>query len=114
MAAATTPLGATEHLVSPAELSRELQAREAARAADVRAATAFFERESARLERAGLDVKEVTAAVAALDADSLERLGQRIAAVDGDVAGGALNNQELTYVVIALATAVLILVIVAA
>ncbi len=108
------PLGAAEHLVSPAELSRDLQSKEADRTHQERAVTSFFQRESAQLEKAGLNVEEVTAAVAALDGDSLERLGQRVSALNADVAAGALNNQELTYIVIALATAVLILVIVAA
>ena len=113
-AVSTVPLGAAEHLVTPAELRQDLQAKEADRADQLRKVKAFFERESPRMERAGLDAQEVTAAVASLDGDALERLAQRVGAIDADVAAGALSNQELTYIVIALGTAVLILVIVAA
>ena len=56
----------------------------------------------------------MTAAVAALDSETLQRLAERVSAVNADVSAGALSNQELTYIVIALATAVLILVILAA
>lgn len=46
--------------------------------------------------------------------DELSELSRRAEQPDQTVVGGALNNQQLTYIVIALATAVVILVIIAA
>ncbi len=103
-----------EHLVSPADLRNDLAAKEASRSEQVRKVTEFFDRESAVMKAAGLNVSEVKSAVAALDDASLAELGQRTAAIEAEVSGGSLNNEQLTYVVIALAAAVLVLVIVVA
>ena len=113
-ALSTAPLGSAEHLVTTDELRQEVRAEETARRARARTLETFFECQAARLEEAGLDAQEVTAAVAALDSETLLRLAERVSAVNADVSAGALSNQELTYIVIALATAVLILVILAA
>jgi len=49
-----------------------------------------------------------------LNDQELARLAARAEKANSDFAAGSLTNQELTYIVIALGTAVLILVIVAA
>jgi hypothetical protein len=61
-----------------------------------------------------MDAGKIADAVALLDDAELARLSQRASKAQADFAAGALSNQELTYIVIALATAVIILVIVAA
>jgi hypothetical protein len=66
------------------------------------------------IKRAGFDRNTVVRAVATLSDDELSRLSARAERAQQDLAAGALSNQELTYIVIALATAVIILVIVAA
>lgn len=66
------------------------------------------------LQTARLDGNQVRNAIATLDDQELARLAARAEKAKSDFAAGTLTNQELTYIVIALGTAVLILVIVAA
>ena len=63
---------------------------------------------------ARLNGEQIRSAVALLDDQELARLASRAEKANSDFAAGSLTNQELTYIVIALGTAVLILVIVAA
>lgn len=66
------------------------------------------------LAKSGMDAAEIVSAVSVLDDESLSRLAAQAFDAQQDVAAGSLTNQQLTYIVIALGTAVLILVIVAA
>jgi hypothetical protein len=66
------------------------------------------------LNAARMDAGKVVEAVAFLDDAELARFSERASQAQADFAAGALTNTELTYIVIALATAVIILVIVAA
>jgi hypothetical protein len=66
------------------------------------------------LADAHIDSNRVQKAVAALSGTELEKLAQRTTRIQSDFAAGALSNQELTYVVIAIGAAVLVLVVVAA
>jgi hypothetical protein len=76
----------------------------------------FFAQETVRnvLDKAGISSERVDKAVSALNADELARLSARTSKIHSDFAAGALSNQDLTYIVIALAAAVLVLVVVAA
>ena len=76
----------------------------------------FFAQETVRnvLDKAGISSERVDKAVSALNADELARLSARTSKIQSDFAAGALSNQDLTYIVIALAAAVLVLVVVAA
>ena len=56
---------------------------------------------------------QVTAALPLLGDEELAQLASRAERAQADFAAGALSNQEITYILIALATAVIILVIVA-
>jgi hypothetical protein len=56
----------------------------------------------------------VEQAIPLLNDEELSRLASRCRQVESDISGGELNNQEMTYIIIALATAVIILVLVAA
>jgi hypothetical protein len=105
-----------EHVVPPAELRQRLRAAGEARQRNLARFDRLLSREAVRgaLRSTGLDAGQVRGAVAQLDDDELARLAARAEQVDRDIAGGALTNQQLTYIVIALATAVIILVIVAA
>jgi len=62
------------------------------------------------LAAAGIEFSRVEQAVAALDAESTARLAARAREVNRDFAAGALSNETLTYIVIALATAVIVLI----
>ena len=66
------------------------------------------------LDSVKMDGTQVRQAVPLLNDEELARLVSRAGKIQNDFAAGALSNQELTYIVIALATAVIILVIVKA
>jgi hypothetical protein len=66
------------------------------------------------LSGAHIDSERVRKAVSALDAGELAKLASRTTQIQNDFAAGALSNQELTYVIIALGAAVLVLIVVAA
>jgi hypothetical protein len=110
------PLSAVEHLVSSTDVRQQLADREESRSQNVQRLTEFFQSSAATqaLAKAGMDAAEVNKAVASLDNDALETLAARAVNAQRDLSAGALNNQQLTYIIIALGTAVLILVIVAA
>lgn len=61
-----------------------------------------------------IDSKRLEKAVSALDAGELAKLASRTTQIQQDFAAGSMTNQELTYIVIALAAAVFVLIIVAA
>jgi hypothetical protein len=107
---------ADDHVVNPSELHRSLLEASNQHEKNLASINTFFSTESARqaLGNAGISPTRVEQAVSALDGEELARLASRVEKVRKDFAGGALSNQELTYIVIALATAVIILVIVAA
>jgi len=109
-------LSAADHVVPAEALTQQLEADSARRAANEQSLRELFQSESARktLNAAGLDAEQVTTSVAALGDEDLSRLAERARAFQSDVAAGALNNQQITYILIALGTAVIILVIVAA
>jgi hypothetical protein len=107
---------AAEHVVPAEALTQSLEARSAARAADERTLQDVLGEDAARktLEAAGLDAQQVTAGVAALDDEELAGLAERARAFQAEAAAGALNNQQITYILIALGTAVIVLIIVGA
>ena len=76
----------------------------------------FFSSEPARgaLKTAKVDYQKVNKAIATLSPDELARLSARTTEIQNDFAAGALTNEQLTYIVIALATAVIVLIIVKA
>ena len=76
----------------------------------------FFSGEPAQaaLKSVKVDYQKVEQAVATLSPDEVARLAARANQIQHDFSAGALSNQDLTYIVIALAAAVLVLVVVAA
>lgn len=61
---------------------------------------------------AKLDSGRIDKAVSALDADELAKLAAQTRQVQNDFAAGALTNQQITYILIALGTAVIVLILV--
>jgi hypothetical protein len=102
-------------LIAPAELHRRLVEQTETRKAQAAQLRRFFASPGAKkaFAVAQMEPRKVEEAIAGLDAGELARLSARAAKAESDFAAGALSNQELTYIVIALATAVIILVIVA-
>jgi hypothetical protein len=109
-------LHAQEHLVPLEELNRRAVDSSRKRTEDMARLRNFFASEPVRkaLAQTRLEPAAIERAIATLSDDDLARLAARAGSVQSEFAAGALTNQQLTYIVIALATAVLILVIVAA
>jgi hypothetical protein len=103
------------HAVPLTELHRDAAATTASRQADLEKVGRFFSSEAAKkaLRSVKLDGDQVKAALPLLGDEELARLASRAERAQADFAAGALSNQEITYILIALATAVIILVIVA-
>jgi hypothetical protein len=109
-------LAQESHVVPLAELHASVVAAGEQRQQNLSRLERFFTGESAEkaLKTARLNGNQVRNAIATLNDQELARLAARAEKANSDFAAGALNNQELTYIIIALATAVLILIIVAA
>lgn len=106
------PLQATEHLVSAADLHRQVRSAQASRQAGLQQIRSFLRSDSPRsvLESSNLDVTQVEKAVGFLSDEEVARLAAQTQAIERDVTAGALSNQELTYIVIALIAAVVVLI----
>jgi hypothetical protein len=66
------------------------------------------------LATAHIDANRIQKAVSTLSGAELEKLAARTAQIQSDFAAGALTNQQLTYIVIAVGAALLVLIVVAA
>jgi hypothetical protein len=112
----TLRLRGEDHLVSPTELHDTLTKSAQTRQKNLEKVQRFFSSERVRktLASTEIDLKKVENTVHQLNDKELARLATQAEKVQADVAAGALDNQEITYIIIALATAVLILVIVVA
>jgi len=77
---------------------------------------AFFSSKPVRdaLKAGKIDYQRVQKATAALSPDELARLAVQTNQLQRDFAAGTMTNQELTYIVIALAAAVVVLIAVVA
>jgi hypothetical protein len=109
-------LFAGDHVVPSTELHQQLLGAAQSRQDNVAKIERFLSHDSVRkvLKTTGMDENKIQQAVSMLSDEELARLAARASKVENDFAAGALNNQEITYILIALGTAVLILVIVAA
>src|SRR5262249_18054084 len=107
--AAQTPV------VSPSELRQAITNAVETRQKNLDDVRSFFSSEPARaaLKSGKVDYEKVQKAIATLSPDELAKLAAKTNSIQKDFAGGALTNQQLTYIVIALGTAVIVLLIVA-
>ena len=107
---------AETHVVPITELHARTVSASDGRQSDLAKLDQFFSADAARqvLSSVKLDGAQIRQAVALLSSEELARLASRTDKIQADLAAGALTNQQLTYIVIALATAVLILVIIKA
>ncbi len=107
---------AQDHVVSTADLHQAVVAAAQTRQNNLVKVQNFFATDQARkaLQSAHLPYQKVQKAVASLNDAELARLAARTDQMQKDFAAGNLTNQQITYIIIALATAVIILIIVAA
>jgi hypothetical protein len=112
LAAGPRQLAAEEHVVSGDELRQRIVSAQQTREDQLREVHKFLSSEAVKksLQSADLSVNQVQRAVSLLDDDELTRLANRTRSIANDLRAGALNNQQLTYIVIALATAVVVLI----
>ncbi len=103
------------HVVPLADLHRDTAAATESRQANIAKVERLFSSEAGQraLQSAKIDGSQVKTALPLLGNDELAQLASRADRLQADFAAGALSNQEITYILIALATAVIILVIVA-
>ncbi|HEV2176626.1 MAG TPA: hypothetical protein VGW33_05435 [Terriglobia bacterium] len=113
---ACTQLPAQDHVVTSADLNQAVASAAQSREQHVQQVKRFLSSHAARqaLKRAHIDPVQVQQAVGSLDDEELARLSARAEKAQRDFAAGALTNEQLTYIIIALATAVIIIVILAA
>jgi hypothetical protein len=107
---------ADDHVVPLTELHNKVQSAAKERDQNLEKLSAFFKTEAASkaFKTVHMSGEQVQRAMGLLTDDEVADLSARASRADSDFTAGALSNQELTYVIIALATAVVILVIVAA
>jgi hypothetical protein len=98
--------------VTPDELKQALVKSDKARKENLAQVRTFFSSDVARkaFAVAHLDSGRVQKAVSTLNPDELAKLAAQTRQVQSDFAAGALTNQQITYILIALATAVIVLV----
>jgi hypothetical protein len=103
-----------DHLVSRSDLHGTIVKSAKTRHANMEKVQRFFSSEQVRqtLTSTPVDLKQVEKAVPYLNDEELARLAAQTDKVQADLAGGELNNQQITYIIIALATAVVVLILV--
>lgn len=109
-----SPLAAAtrNHVVSPAELQQATASVAHTRQQNIAKVEKFFSSEQAQksLKAAHLDPVQIKKAVPSLSDQELARLASRTDKAQKDFAAGALNNQQITYILIALGAAVIVLI----
>ncbi len=107
---------ADDHAVSAADLHQVLVDSAKTRQTNVETVQKFFSSEVVKnaLSKQIVTASKVEKAIPLLNDEELSRLASQCRQVESDISAGSLSNQEITYILIALATAVIILVIVVA
>ena len=115
-AASTVEMFADEHAVSAADLHQALVDSVKTRQTNAETVQKFFSSEVVQktLGHQFVNATKVEKAIPLLNDEELSRLASQCRQVESYISAGALSNQEITYILIALATAVIILVIVVA
>jgi hypothetical protein len=104
---------AQSHVVSPADLDKELLTASQARQHNLDTVQKFLSTSRAEkaMKTAQIDPRQVQVAVSTLNNEELARIAARADKAQTDFAGGAIGERDLVWII--LAVAVLILVIVA-
>lgn len=107
---------AQNHVISSSDLERDVAAVSQARQSNLAQLDRFFSSEQAQkaLKSAHIQYKEVQAAMSVLSDAELARLAAQSQKAQKDFAAGSLTNQQITYILIALATAVIVIILVEA
>jgi hypothetical protein len=105
-------LVAQDHVVSPAELQKEVVAASQTRQHNIDALQQFLSTPAAEkaIKTAQMDPRQVKTAVSALDDQDLAQLATRANKAQADFAAGRLSDRDLIWIVVAIAIIVLIIV----
>jgi hypothetical protein len=103
---------AQTHVVSPGDLQKELVGASRARQHNQDTIGAFLSSPKAQkaLRAAGVDLKQVTAAVSGLNDEELARLAARADKAQEDLAAGRITDRELLFILVGIAVVILIIV----
>jgi hypothetical protein len=106
----TATVAAQDHVVSRGDLRQEVVRSQSVRRSNLAQVRNFFSSKAAHkaLKVAHLEPTRVNKAVAQLSDDELASLASRTNQIERDFRAGALTNQQLTYIIIAIATALLV------
>jgi len=109
-------VSAQNKVVQPSELKSTIARSAATRQKNLDQVRTFFSSKPIQtaLSTTGIGGERLERSVSSLSDADLAKLAERTQRIQNDFAAGALSTQELTYIVIALAAAVLVLVVVAA
>ncbi len=107
-------LPALEHVVSPADLRKDIRAAAEVRQQNRAKVEQFISSTPVQkaLKGARIDSAKVQKAIPLLSDEELARLAAQSEKAQKDFAAGSLTNEQLTYIVIALAAAVFVLILV--
>ena len=116
LAAPTQRILAEDHAVTTADLHQALVDSATTRQTNVDTVQRFFKSDVVQktLGHQVVNAAKVEKAIPLLNDKELSRLASQCRQVESDISAGSLTNQQITYILIALATAVIILVIVVA
>ena len=103
---------AQESVVSQDELKQALLTASRTRKENLDQVRGFFSGDPSReaFKTAHIDSERVQKAVSSLDDTELSKLADQTRHIQNDFAAGALTNQQITYILIALGTAIIILI----
>ena len=110
--AAPSPLMAQSHVVSPAEVQRQVLAASQTRQHNQDTVMQFVSSPQAAkaIKAAGVDPARVTAAVPTLSDQELAQIASRTEKAQADFAAGTIGNRDLLLILVAIVVIILIIV----
>lgn len=103
---------AQNHVVSPADLQKEMANARQTRQQNLDTLDNFLSTPAAEkaLKSARIDAQQIKTAVSTLSDDDLAQLSTRAAKAQADFAGGRLSDRDLIWIIVAIAALILIIV----
>jgi hypothetical protein len=103
---------AQTHVVSPADLQKEILTASQARQHNLETAQRFLStpRAEKAMKSAQIDPQQVQTAIATLDDKELAQIAARSTKAQADFAAGALGERDLIWIILAIAALILIIV----
>ena len=112
MCGSSPALHAQAHVVSPADLQKEVVSAAKTRQDRVDQIEQFLSSDKAKkaFSSAGIDAKQVTSAIPTLSDEELAQLSARASKAQTDFAAGTITDHDLTLIILAIAILVLLIV----